>query len=200
MSRSQDDTADTPEAEPLIPEVAEFPGTPASAVVDELSLRDERIQELEGRLYELEGRLRSVSAAYRQKQEEIESTKRRLEDRASFAEELRRGEVVASLFDPVENLHRSLEASRGQPAEEGLRIVYQQFMGALHALGLEEVPGAGARFDPAVHEAIATQPVQDADQDNVIQTVFAAGYRIGKRLIRPARVVIGSYSPPVAEA
>lgn len=161
---------------------------------------DSETARLEAKVQELEARLRTVSAAYRQKQDEIESTKRRLEDRASMQEEIRRGEVVTSLFDPVENLHRSLEASKGLPAEQGLRMVYQQFMAALHKLGLEEVPGAGAAFDPGLHEAIATQPVDDPAQENVIQTVFSTGYRIGKRLIRPARVVIGSYTTPVAEA
>jgi molecular chaperone GrpE len=156
--------------------------------------------QLEARIQELEARLRTVSAAYRQKQEEIESVKRRLEDRAAMQEEIRRGEVVGSLFDPVENLHRSLEASKGLPAEQGLRMVYQQFMSALQKLGLEEVPGAGSPFDPSLHEAIATQPVESSDEDGTVLSVFSAGYRIGKRLIRPARVVIGSYTAPVAEA
>ncbi|MFN7144580.1 MAG: nucleotide exchange factor GrpE [Myxococcota bacterium] len=164
------------------------------------SLVDDPVKQAEARVQELEARLRTVSAAYRQKQDEIESTKRRLEERAALQEEIRRGEVVASLFEPVENLHRSIESVKGSPAEGGLRMVYQQFMSALHKLGLEEVPGVGAPFDPQLHEAIATQPVDAQDQDGVIQNVFSSGYRIGKRLIRPARVVIGSYVPPAAEA
>jgi molecular chaperone GrpE (heat shock protein) len=183
------------EAEPVDQEE-----TQSGAEPEGVGLVDEELSRMEARVQELEARLRTVSAAYRQKQEEIESVKRRLEDRAAMQEEIRRGEVVASLFDPVENLHRSLEAAKGLPAEQGLRIVYQQFMTALHKLGLEEVPGAGAPFDPSLHEAIATQPVSSADQDNIVQSVFSAGYRIGKRLIRPARVVIGSYSKPSAEA
>ncbi|MFZ5478366.1 MAG: nucleotide exchange factor GrpE [Myxococcota bacterium] len=155
---------------------------------------------LEAKVAELEARLRAVSAAYKQKQEEIEGTKERLARQASIQEEIRRGEVVASLFEPVENLHRSLEALKGQPVEGGLRMVYQQFMEAMRKLGLEEVPGAGAPFDPNLHEAIATQPVDTKERDNTILTVFSAGYRIGNRLIRPARVVIGSYSGGVAEA
>ncbi len=194
MSQTRDDAPQTiapPEGgEDVFPEG----GAEGAALVDDI------VSRLEAKVFELEARLRTVSAAYRQKQEEIESTKRRLEDRATLQEDIRRGEVVASLFDPVENLHRSLEASAGQPAEQGLRMVYQQFMGALHKLGLEEVPGVGAPFDPSLHEAIATQPVDDPEQDNRIQTVFATGYRIGKRLIRPARVVIGSYTAPAAEA
>ncbi len=175
-------------------------GEPGTSEESGASLVGEATGQLEARVQELEARLRTVSAAYRQKQEEIESVKRRLEERAALQEEIRRGEVVASLFEPVENLHRSLEASKGLPAEQGLRMVYQQFMTALHKLGLEEVPGAGAPFDPSLHEAIATQHVDQPDQDGVIQAVFSTGYRIGKRLIRPARVVIGSYSPPAPEA
>jgi molecular chaperone GrpE len=163
------------------------------------TLVEEPTAALEAKVYELEARLRTVSAAYRQKQEEIESVKRRLEDRASMQEEIRRGEVVASLFEPVENLHRSLEAAKGHPTEAGLRMVYQQFMTALHKLGLEEVSGVGSAFDPSSHEAIATMPVDTPEQDSVILSVFSTGYRIGKRLIRPSRVVIGSYTPP-AEA
>ena len=90
-------------------------------------------------------------------------------------------------------------SAKGHSSEQGLRMVYGQFMGALHKLGLEEIPGVGAPFDPALHEAIATQPVPTEDQDGVVQAVFSAGYRIGKRLIRPARVVIGSYTSPVSE-
>jgi molecular chaperone GrpE (heat shock protein) len=41
--------------------------------------------------------------------------------------------------------------------------------------------------------------VDTPEQDSVILSVFSTGYRIGKRLIRPSRVVIGSYTPP-AEA
>lgn len=172
---------------------------PASEGESGATLVEDPTAAWEAKVQELEARLRTVSAAYKQKQDEIESTKRRLEDRASMQEEIRRGEVVGSLFEPVENLHRSLEAAKGHPTEAGLRMVYQQFMAALHKLGLEEVAGVGAGFDPNQHEAIATMPVSEPDQDNVVLTVFSTGYKIGKRLIRPARVVIGSYTPP-AEA
>lgn len=154
----------------------------------------------EARIADLEARLRTVSAAFKEKLDEIGQTKDRLNRHAQLQEEIRRGEVVATLFEPVENLHRSLEVVKGHAAEAGLRMVYQQFMGALQKLGLEEVPGVGAKFDPAVHEAIATQPVGAREQENTILTVFSAGYRIGSRLVRPARVVIGSYVERVDEA
>lgn len=149
---------------------------------------------------QLEARLRSVSAAYKDKQAEVVSIKDRLNRQAQVQEEIRRGEVVQTLFEPVENLLRSVDAARGLPVEAGLRMVHAQFLDALRKLGLEEVPGVGTRFDPSLHEAIASQPVPEAAQDNIVLSVFSAGYRIGTRLVRPARVIIGSYTGSHEEA
>lgn len=151
------------------------------------------LAEANARASDTEARLRQVSSAYRQKVEEIDSIKDRLSRQAAVQEEIRRGEVVESLFEPVENLHRSLETVKGTHAEAGLRMVHQEFMAALGKLGLQEVPGLGHKFDPNVHEAIATMPVTDRMQDNMVVNVFSIGFRIGTRLIRPARVIIGAF-------
>ena len=165
-----------------------------------------REAELQAQLDELQARLRAVSAAYREQQDEIAETKARLERQSALKEEMRRGEVLASLFEPVENLKRSLDAARkGATAEDtaqGLDMVHKAFMEAFVNLGLEEVPGTGAKFDPNLHEALTLVPVTDPALDGVILEVFSSGYRIGGRLIRAARVVVGQ-SPaesPVAEA
>lgn len=154
----------------------------------------------EARIAELEARLRTVSAAFKEKQDEIQNVRDRLHRQALLQEEIRRGEVVTTLFEPVANLHRSLDAVKEHQAEAGLRMVYQQFMDALRKLGLEEVPGVGTKFDPSLHEAIATRPVATEAEENVIVEVFSTGYRIGSRLVRPARVVIGSYVEGLGEA
>ena len=188
-----------PQNEEALPQNEERPPVDPAEFVQGFYTPDPRVAALEARLAEVsaraeenEARLRQVSSAYRQKVEEIDSIKDRLSRQAAVQEEIRRGEVVESLFEPVENLQRSLDTVKGTPAEEGLRIVQLQFLAALHKLGLQEVPGVGTRFDPNIHEAIATMPVTDAAQDNVVMNVFSAGFRIGARLIRPARVIIGA--------
>lgn len=163
---------------------------------------DEEKAALSQRILDLEARLRTVSAAFKEKQDEIQGTKERLARHAQVEEEIRRGEVVTALFEPVENLSRSIQANRALPEETvaGLKMVHAEFMSALKKLGLEETSGVGANFDPNNHEAIATQPVADPEQDNKVIMVYSTGYRIGKRLVRPARVVIGRYEEPIAEA
>lgn len=162
-----------------------------------LALRDE--------VASLQARLRAVSNAYREVQEEIQATKDRLHRQATAREERRRGEVVSALFDPLQNLRRSIDATRkGASTEDtvsGLEIVVGQFMDAFKKLGLEEVPGKGTPFDPNLHEALTTMPVTDPALDDVVIDVFDAGYRIGNTLIQPARVIVGRYqAPETAEA
>ena len=174
------------------------------AEVIELDPAAAREAELQKQLDELQARLRAVSSAYREQQDEISETKARLERQAALKEEMRRGEVLAALFDPVENLKRSLDAARKGASPEdtatGLEMVHKAFMGAFEKLGLEEVPGAGARFDPNLHEALTLVPVTDPALDGVVLEVFSAGYRIGGRLIKAARVVVGQHQEPAGEA
>ena len=74
---------------------------------------------LQAQLNELKERLRAVSQAYQKQQDEVSATRERLERQAVVKEELRRGEVVSSLFEPVENLRRSLDSlRRGASAED----------------------------------------------------------------------------------
>jgi molecular chaperone GrpE len=152
----------------------------------------------DAQIADLEARLRAVSSAYKQAKDEISATKERLERNALVREEYRRGEIVSAVFEPVENLHRSIQAVVGVAPEaaEGLTMVHQQFMQALHNLGLEEVGAEGQAFDPKLHEAILSQPAPEPSMDGLILNVFSKGYRIGSKVIRPARVVIAVYTPP----
>lgn len=145
---------------------------------------------------ELQARLRAVSAAYRQLQEDVEATKERLNRQAEFQRELQRGETVAKMFDPVDNLTRSIDSVSDSDTKEGLKMVAHQFMTALSELGLEVLNPDGAPFDPNEHEALSVVPVTDPTQSDVVIEVFSAGYRVGSRLLKPARVVIGRFEEP----
>jgi molecular chaperone GrpE len=73
--------------------------------------------------------------------------------------------------------------------EEGVRLVHRQLASALEREGLAEIETNG-KFDPHVHEALLSQP-SDADEGSVIE-VLQKGYRLGDRVLRPARVAIAA--------
>ena len=82
----------------------------------------------------------------------------------------------------------------GQPSStrrrtliEGVKLVEQSLRTALAKEGLVEIATDGA-FDPHVHEALLTQP-SDAEPGSVLEVV-QRGYRLGDRVVRPARVIV----------
>ncbi len=148
------------------------------------------------------GRLRAVSKAYNDLQAEMRAFKERMESRAKQDSELQAFDQVRAFFDPVMNLKRSV-TSPGDDVKvlvDGLRIVHQQFMDSLKRLGLEEVPGEGASFDPRLHEALATAPVEDAARDGKVMQVLTVGYTVKGRVLQAAQVVIGKKVGDAGEA
>jgi molecular chaperone GrpE len=100
--------------------------------------------------------------------------------------------LVKELLPIVDDLERALEAAeQHQEAklEEGVRLVHRQLAAALEREGLAEIE-TGGKFDPHVHEALLAQP-SDADEGAVIE-VLQKGYRLGDRVVRPARVVVAA--------
>jgi molecular chaperone GrpE len=82
--------------------------------------------------------------------------------------------------------------------EDGVKLVHRQLEQLLEKEGLAPVETDG-RFDPHVHEALLTQP-SDAEEGSVIE-VLQKGYRLGDRVLRPARVVVaGPKEEPSGDA
>jgi len=98
--------------------------------------------------------------------------------------------IVKELLPILDDLERALEAAESHEEaklEEGVKLVHRQLEQLLEREGLAPVATDG-KFDPNVHEALLSQP-SAADEGSVIQ-VLQKGYRLGDRVLRPARVVV----------
>jgi len=100
--------------------------------------------------------------------------------------------LVKELLPVLDDLERALQAAAEHEEaklEEGVRLVHRELVEALGKEGLVEIETNG-RFDPHVHEALLSQP-SEADEGSVID-VLQKGYRLGDRVLRPARVVVSA--------
>ena len=100
--------------------------------------------------------------------------------------------LVKQLLPVLDDLERALEAAASHEEaklEEGVRLVHRSLADALAKEGLVEVETDGA-FDPHTQEALLAQP-SEADEGTVIQ-VLQKGYKLGDRVLRPARVVVSA--------
>jgi molecular chaperone GrpE len=96
----------------------------------------------------------------------------------------------------LDNLERALVSLEQSEADEdalrrGVELIHRQFKDALTKLGLQPVESVGHTFDPHVHEAVTIEPT-DEHQENTIIEEFQRGYKVGDRLLRPAKVKVAS--------
>jgi len=166
----------------------------------ELTPEKQRLRELEGQLSEAQARLRAVSKKYTEMEGDNKAFRERMEARAKVDAEQRRFAMAKTFFDPVMNLRRSVENAPDNDFGRGIRMVEQQFMDALRKLGLEEVPGVGADFDPTVHEALGIMPVDDPAQDGKVLVVHQQGYVVDGKVLQAAQVVIGKLQANAGDA
>jgi molecular chaperone GrpE len=107
--------------------------------------------------------------------------------------------LVKELLPVLDDLGRALMAAEKHEEaklEEGVRLVHRQLAELLRKEGLAEIETDG-KFDPHVHEALLSQP-SEAPEGSVIDVV-QKGYRLGDRVLRPARVVVAAAPPKVSD-
>jgi molecular chaperone GrpE len=98
------------------------------------------------------------------------------------------GELLP-ILDDLERALSSAEQHEEAQLEEGVRLVHRSLAGLLERHGVTPIQTDG-KFDPHVHEALLSQP-SEAEEGSVIDVV-QKGYKLGERVVRPARVVVAA--------
>jgi molecular chaperone GrpE len=160
--------------------------------------RDKRVEELEERVAQAEAERDSHLADLQRLAADFDNyRKRTARDRDSMVVHAHE-RLMKALLPVLDDLERALDAaSKHEEAklEEGVDLVARELRAALEREGLAEIETDG-RFDPHVHEALLAQP-SDREEGTVIE-VLQKGYRLGDRVLRPARVVISQGAPQEA--
>jgi molecular chaperone GrpE len=127
-------------------------------------------------------------------QADFENYRKRVARESALAQERGVAKLVKELLPALDNLDRALAAAaEDDPLLEGVRLVRTELSAALARVGVESFAPLGQKFDPALHEAMATtsQP-ESGGEDGTIVEVYQPGYRLGEHIIRPARVVVAA--------
>jgi molecular chaperone GrpE len=136
---------------------------------------------------QLERRLADAQAEFEQARVRMRRDMQREVERSVRA-------IIGELLEVIDNLDRAIAAAGADesPLLAGVRLVRDQFLTKLEGFGVARLVALGATFDAALHEAIATAPVEDPAYDGIIVAVVKEGYAIGDDLLRPASVVVGT--------
>ncbi len=153
---------------------------------------DTAVAEPDPRVTSLETQVAERTADLQRLQAEYVNYKRRVErDRQSVRETAQAG--VLSAFLPVlDDIDRA--RAHGE-LEGGFKAVADSLDRIVTTLGLERFGEPGEPFDPRVHEALM-HDYSDAVQLPTATAILQPGYRVGDRIVRPARVSVAEPEQP----
>jgi molecular chaperone GrpE len=98
---------------------------------------------------------------------------------------------VRELLPVVDNFERTLRhleaGATVEQLSEGVKAVHRQLLVALESQDVRPVVKVGDKFDPEFHEAIATGQQEGAEEGQILD-VIESGFKMGDRVVRPAKV------------
>ena len=127
-------------------------------------------------------------------QADFENYKKRAAREKEDAVKYANSSLLQRLVSILDNFELGLAAAKTEgehsPIYSGMVLVQKQLNDLLEENGLQAIEAEGKKFDPNLHEAIAHEPSESAEETVIRQA--RRGYRFKDRLLRPARVVVSS--------
>src|SRR3954464_13183751 len=125
-------------------------------------------------------------------QADFENYRKRMARENAAAVDRGVGKLAKELLPALDHLDHALKAAEGhEDVIKGFALVRDEIVKALGRVGIQPFTPQGEAFDPNEHEAMASQPVEDAESGTVVE-VYQQGYRINGVVLRPARVVVAA--------
>jgi molecular chaperone GrpE len=103
-------------------------------------------------------------------------------------------QMVEALDDVARFAHIDPATTDAATVVQGVDMVEKKLLKTLGNAGLEIINPVGETFDPALHEAVATEPTSAQEDDHVVSRVYQPGYIFKSQLLRPARVVVKQWN------
>jgi molecular chaperone GrpE len=143
---------------------------------------------------ELAAALAERTADLQRLQAEYVNYKRRVDRDREVVRETAVANVLTQLLPVLDDIGRAREHDE---LTGGFKAVAESLERVVSSLGLEKFGEVGDRFDPRFHEALMHRHSDDVAEP-VCEAVLQVGYRLGDRIVRPARVAVAepeSYQP-----
>jgi len=156
------------------------------------------VDEYRARTETAEQKLQDYIEAFKQFRREQDDFRERMGRDVDRRVELKFGTLVNELLEALDDLDLALEHAgdvpQAAPLTQGLALARKRFLEALDRHGVLQVWPEG-EFDPNEAEAVRVDPVDDRSLAGTVTQVLRPGYRLGERIIRPARVAVGRHDP-----
>ena len=122
-------------------------------------------------------------------QAEFDNYRKRTEEQLKQARFDGMADAVSKLLPVLDSFESASKMISDPKLLEGFELIKNQILNAFNVLGVEKIEAKNTPFNPALHNALATQSNPDFDDDIVIEE-YQAGYRLKDKIIRYSQVIV----------
>lgn len=144
---------------------------------------------------QLQDQLKEAEKRVLMAQADLENFRRRVRRESQDQIKYASAGLMTDLLEPVDNLHRAIDAYRLDPNGDGLRdgvnLVLGQIKETLTKHGCKPIDAAGQPFDPNRHQALQMQPSDEWPANTVMQDL-RPGFQLHDRVLRPSQVFVST--------
>ncbi|MGI8329989.1 nucleotide exchange factor GrpE [Actinomadura scrupuli] len=157
-----------------------------------LAQDNEKKEEGDSEVAKLQEQLDERTSDLQRLQAEYSNYRKRVERDRVAVREQSLGNVLNELLPILDDIGRARDHDE---LTGGFKSVGEALEAAVGKLGLERFGEKGEPFDPTVHEALIHSYSPDVAEPTCVD-ILQPGYRIGARILRPARVAVAEPAEP----
>ncbi len=161
-------------------------------VVDLAALKKEAV--------ESKAKAQEYLESWQRAQADYANFKKRLEQDKADAVKYANAGIILKILPVLDDFERAVEHVPPElekaPWVGGINGIARKLESALEAVGVTAIKAQGEYFDPTLHEACGCAP----GPEGVVVSELSRGYKLGERVIRPARVMVGNGEGDEAES
>lgn len=142
----------------------------------------------------LQNELNECKDKYLRSLAESDNMRKRLQKEKQEMMQYAVSEIVAEFLGPIDHMENALKHTQSMSEDVklwslGFQMILTQFKDVLANNGIQGIESIGAMFNPHCHEAVETAPKEGVASGIIIEE-FVRGYKMGEKIIRPARVKV----------
>ena len=168
---------------------------------ENVDLKTEAIEESEEEIVTEEKpdeKIKEMNDRYLRLQAEFINYKKRVEKESLELASYFKAEIIKEflpVFDDFKHMMENVENDHEDVNSvlEGIHMIFKKNMQFIEKFGVKKMNCLKKEFNPEIHEALITQPVEDKKKDNIIVQIYQDGYELNDKVIRPAKVIVGKF-------
>ncbi len=156
------------------------------------------IKKLRGDLKQLKKEKDEYLLGWQKERADFANYKKEEENRKSLFSEAMRERILSRFLTVIDSFNMAFSNKASWEKvdanwRKGVEYIYSQMNGVFEEYGVKAIGEAGESFDPNIHESVDMVATENESEDHKVATVIQKGYKLGERVLRPAKVNVYEY-------